>query len=66
MDGHTVHSWEQIRPKGLRKVIKLNLLVSLLLEKGCLACSLGNALGIVPSERPLPIMGVGKGPESLS
>ena len=39
---------------------KLDLLVNLLLQEGCLIWSLWSVLGIVPSEWPFPIIGVGK------
>ena len=62
MDGHAVHSWQQIRPEGLWIATKLHFLVNPLLKEDCLIWSLWSALGVVPCERPFPIMGIGNGP----
>ena len=66
MNGHTIHSLQQVWAKGVCLAAKLNLLVNLLLQEQSLLWCFWSALGVIPSEWPFPIVGIGKGPESLT
>jgi hypothetical protein len=50
MNGYPVHSWQQIWTKRHSIASKLYFLGNLVLEEGCLVCSLRSVLEIVPCE----------------